>query len=314
MKKKKKWIKWVVILVIVAAVVGWFMMVSRKTQDVAYTNVQATLGSIETYYNFDGLVKAKRVQTITAAQSDKVRTVYVTQNQQVKKGERLYRLEGGETVEADIAGEVTGLYVEQGGVVTAGETTAQIIDMNSLEIELNVDEYDVAAVVPGQVVQVNVLAPDVSFTGSVTALNKNGTASGDLSYYTATVAFDAAENVYPGMQVSAKVLKEQAEDAVLLRQDAVQFDDYNKPYVLVRGGWQERGAKERDRRRKRRHELRNHQRPERGRHGAQVLRRDDGRANGADACSAAHRPMSGGRYEQRLFQNARYCQAVSDGE
>ena len=54
MKKKKKWIKWVVILVIVAAVVGWFMMVSRKTQDVAYTNVQATLGSIETYYNFDG--------------------------------------------------------------------------------------------------------------------------------------------------------------------------------------------------------------------------------------------------------------------
>ena len=37
------------------------------------------------------------------------------------------------------------------------------------------------------------------------------------------------------MQVSAKVLKEQAEDAVLLRQDAVQFDDYNEPYVLVRG-------------------------------------------------------------------------------
>ena len=198
MKKKKKWIKWVVILVIVAAVIGWFMMVSRKTQDVAYTDVQATLGSIETYYNFDGLVKAKRVQTITA-------------------------------------GEVTGLYVEQGGVVTAGETTVQIIDMNSLEIELNVDEYDVAAVVPGQAVQVNVLAPDVSFAGSVTALNKNGTASGDLSYYTATVAFDAAENVYPGMQVSAKVHKEQAEDAVLIRQDAVQFDDYNKPYVLVRG-------------------------------------------------------------------------------
>ncbi len=235
MKKKKKWIKWVVILVIVAAVVGWFMMISRKTQDAAYTDVQAAMGSIETYYNFDGLVKAKRMQTIAAGQSGKVRTVYVTQNQQVKEGERLYRLEGGETVEADIAGEVTGLYVEQGGVVTAGQTTAQIIDMSSLEIELNVDEYDVAAVAPGQEVQVNVLAPDVRFTGSVTALDKNGTASGGLSYYTVTVAFDAVENVYPGMQVSAKVLKEQAENVVLLRQDAVQFDDYNKPYVLVRG-------------------------------------------------------------------------------
>ena len=235
MKKKKKWIKWVVILVIVAAVVGWFMMISRKTQDAAYTDVQAAMGSIETYYNFDGLVKAKRMQTIAAGQSGKVRTVYVTQNQQVKEGERLYRLESGETVEADIAGEVTGLYVEQGGVVTAGQTTAQIIDMSSLEIELNVDEYDVAAVAPGQEVQVNVLAPDVRFTGSVTALDKNGTASGGLSYYTVTVAFDAVENVYPGMQVSAKVLKEQAENVVLLRQDTVQFDDYNKPYVLVRG-------------------------------------------------------------------------------
>ena len=235
MKKKKKWIKWVVILVIVAAVVGWFMMISRKTQDAAYTDVQAAMGSIETYYNFDGLVKAKRMQTIAAAQSGKVRTVYVTQNQQVKEGERLYRLESGETVEADIAGEVTGLYVEQGGVVTAGQTTAQIIDMSSFEIELNVDEYDVAAVAPGQEVQVNVLAPDVRFTGSVTALDKNGTASGGLSYYTVTVAFDAVENVYPGMQVSAKVLKEQAENVVLLRRDAVQFDDYNKPYVLVRG-------------------------------------------------------------------------------
>ena len=235
MKKKKKWIKWVVILVIVAAVVGWFMMISRKTQDAAYTDVQAAMGSIETYYNFDGLVKAKRMQTIAAGQSGRVRTVYVTQNQQVKEGERLYRLESGETVEADIAGEVTGLYVEQGGVVTAGQTTAQIIDMSSLEIELNVDEYDVAAVAPGQEVQVNVLAPDVRFTGSVTALDKNGTASGGLSYYTATVAFDAVENVYPGMQVSAKVLKEQAENVVLLRQDTVQFDDYNKPYVLVRG-------------------------------------------------------------------------------
>lgn len=117
------------------------------------------------------------------------------------------------------------------------------------------------------------------------------------------------------MQVSAKVLKEQAEDAVLIRQDAVRFDDYNKPYVLVRGADGKSveqksvtvGVSDGM-------NCRNHQRPERGRHGAQVLRRDDGRADGADAGPAAHRPISGGRHEQRLFQNARHCQAVSDGE
>lgn len=47
-----------------------------------------------------------------------------------------------------MAGEVTGLYIEEGSVVSAGETTAQIIDMSSLEAELKVDEYDVAAVTP----------------------------------------------------------------------------------------------------------------------------------------------------------------------
>lgn len=235
MKKKKKWLKWVIILVIAAVFAAWLMMFSKETQSAVYTDVQAVTGDLETYYNFDGLVKAKRTQTITSAQAGTVRTVYVRQNEQVKKGAKLYRLDDGETVQADMAGEVTGLYIEEGSVVSAGETTAQIIDMSSLEAELKVDEYDVAAVTPGMPVQISVLATGGQFTGSVTALDKNGTASGDLSYYTAAVALESGEGVYPGMQISAKILREKAENAVLLRQDAIQFDEYNKPYVYMRG-------------------------------------------------------------------------------
>jgi len=235
MKKKKKWLKWVIILAIAAVFAAWLMLFSKGTQSAVYTEVQAVTGDLETYYNFDGLVKAKRTQTITSAQAGTVRTVYVRQNEQVKKGAKLYRLDDGETVQADMAGEVTGLYIEEGSVVSAGETTAQIIDMSSLEVELKVDEYDVAAVTPGVPVQISVLATGGQFTGSVTALDKNGTASGDLSYYTAAVALESGEDVYPGMQISAKILREKAENAVLLRQDAIQFDDYNKPYVYMRG-------------------------------------------------------------------------------
>lgn len=234
MKKKKKWLKWVIILAIAAVFAAWLMIFSKGTQSAVYTDVQAVTGDLETYYNFDGLVKAKRTQTITSAQAGTVRTVYVRQNEQVKKGAKLYRLDDGETVQADMAGEVTGLYIEEGSVVSAGETTAQIIDMSGLEVELKVDEYDVAAVTPGVPVQISVLATGGQFTGSVTALDKNGTASGDLSYYTAAVALESGEGVYPGMQISAKILREKAENAVLLRQDAIQFDEYNKPYVYMR--------------------------------------------------------------------------------
>ena len=235
MKKKKKWLKWIIILAIAAVFAAWLMIFSKGTQSAVYTDVQAVTGDLETYYNFDGLVKAKRTQTITSAQAGTVRTVYVRQNEQVKKGAKLYRLDDGETVQADMAGEVTGLYIEEGSVVSAGETTAQIIDMSSLEVELKVDEYDVAAVTPGMPVQISVLATGGQFTGSVTALDKNGTASGDLSYYTAAVALESGEGVYPGMQISAKILRKKAENAVLLRQDAIQFDEYNKPYVYMRG-------------------------------------------------------------------------------
>lgn len=234
MKKKRKWLKWVIILAIAAVFAAWLMMFSKGTQSAVYTDVQAVTGDLETYYNFDGLVKAKRTQTITSAQAGTVRTVYVRQNEQVKKGAKLYRLDDGETVQADMAGEVTGLYIEEGSVVSAGEMTAQIIDMNSLKVELKVDEYDVAAVTPGVPVQISVLATGGQFTGSVTALDKNGTASGDLSYYAAAVALESGEGVYPGMQISAKILREKAENAVLLRQDAIQFDEYNKPYVYMR--------------------------------------------------------------------------------
>lgn len=234
MKRKRKWIKWAVLAVVVLAIAGWLWAVSKTSQEVAYTPVPVTTGSITTYYNFDGLVRAGRMQTVNAGAAGTVRTVYVSENQQVKKGDRLYRMEDGTTVEADIAGEVTSLPIAAGDVVTAGQKTCEIIDMSRLKVELSVDEYDVGAVTPGTSVLVNVLAREMSYEGVVVALDKNGTASGDLSYYTATVELSDAEGVYPGMQVSAKVLRGQAENVPTLKMDAISFDEYNKPYVLMR--------------------------------------------------------------------------------
>lgn len=232
MKKRTK-LKWIILLIIVVLIAGWFLFFSEKTQSAAYTEVPVTEGDLTTYYNFDGLVHAPRIQTIASGEAGTVRTVYVAQNQQVRKGERIYRLDGGETVEADIDGEVTGLFIKEGDVVAAGETMAEIIDMNRLEVQLDVDEYDVRAVAPGAEVSVTVLAAEQMFEAEVAALNKNGTASGDLSYYTATVPMGEIPGVYPGMQVSAKVLREHVSGAALLRLDAIQFDEYNQPYVEI---------------------------------------------------------------------------------
>ena len=221
MKKKRKWIRWLVVLIVLAAAVLGALYVSNTQDAAAYKRYTAAQGDLTTYYNFDGLVHAPRMQTITAGESGAVRTVYVNQNAQVRKGDRIYRLDGGETVESDMAGEVTGLYIQQDDVVSAGETVAQIIDMDRLEVQLDVDEYDVTAVRQGVEVTVTILASGEQFTGTVSAVDKNGTASGDLSYYKATVPVGVMDGVYPGMQVSAKVLRDAVTDAVLLNMDAV---------------------------------------------------------------------------------------------
>ena len=233
MKKKRKWIKWV-LLALVVLVILWMLFLSGKTKEASYTEVPVTTGDLTTYYNFDGLVHAPRMQTLTSAQDDIVSAVYVAQNEQVRSGDRLLKLKNGGIVRADIDGEVTNLPVAGDDVVTAWQTLAQIIDMDRLEIRLNVDEYDVDAVTPGTSVQVSILATERVYEGEVTALDKNGTASGDLSYYTARVAMEPMEGVYPGMQVSAKVLRSHAENAALLKMDALLFDEYNRPYVLMR--------------------------------------------------------------------------------
>ena len=233
MKKKRKWIKWVILAAIVLLVAMWLILVNRTSESVAYSQMTAQQGDLTTYFNFDGTVRAKRSQTIAAQAADTVKTVYVAQNAQVKKDDRLYKTESGLTVRAGIDGEVTGLYVHEGDVIAAGEKTAEIMDLDGLEVRLSVDEYDVAAMIPGTPIDVTVLALDRSFSGTVTSLDKNGTASGDLSYYTAYADLEDAEGVYPGMQVSAKVLRSQALGATILKTDAIQFDDYNRPYVLM---------------------------------------------------------------------------------
>lgn len=229
--KKKKWIRWLILLLAIAAAAVFALSASKTTKTAAYTQVSAQTGDLTTYYNFDGLVSAAREQTLASQTSGTVRSVYVTQNQRVEKGDRMYRLDGGEIVKADISGEVTGLYIQEDDYVAAGTVVAKITDMNRLEARLEVDEFDVHAMTPGKDVTVTILATGDSFDGAVKKLDKNGTAAGDLSYYTATVPLDGMEGVYPGMQLSAKALRSHAQDAVLLHMSAIQFDEYNQPYV-----------------------------------------------------------------------------------
>lgn len=234
MKRKRKHLIVALVLVLALAAV-WLVL--RPREEVSESTT-AYRGTIETYYNFEGSVTAPGQQIISAAAPDTVREVYVSPNAQVKKDDRLLKLENGGVVRADRAGEVTGLFVRAEDTVSAGQTLLHIVDLTQLEMEVKVDEYDIPAIELGKAAKATIEATGQMVDATVEKINKVSSAVGDLSYYTVTLAFDAQStpDVLPGMRVSAKMLNARAQDVTVLAMSALRFDDYNQPYVLMQDG------------------------------------------------------------------------------
>lgn len=235
-KKGRKWIVIVVVLVVVVAA-GALLLGGRGST--RYAEADAAVGTITTYYSFSGNLDVDNSVTVTAPADTTVSEIYVAPNSTVLKNTRLMRLADGTIVKADIAGEVTSIAVSVNSVVKTGATLAEIMDISSMKATFKVDEYDVSAIELGKNAQITVDGTGDRFEGKITSINKRATVDGDLSYYIATVDLAGQQvpaNALPGMQITAKVLNRQAENAVLLAMDAVSFTSRNIPYVLMRDG------------------------------------------------------------------------------
>lgn len=230
--KKKKRVRWIVIGLIVLALAGYALF--SPGAEMAYSQTQVAMGDISTTYSFTGSIVAPRTQTIAATAAGKVKDVYVEANQQVEEGDRVMKLSTGEVIKADIDGEVVSLNAEKDDPVTAGAVLAVIMDVSRMEAEIQVDEYDVAAIELGREVSVTVNALDITCEGTVKSFDKQSSSMGTMTSYTANVAFEVPENALPGMQVEVKMLNQQAENALLLKVDALQFDEQNQVYVLTK--------------------------------------------------------------------------------
>jgi HlyD family secretion protein len=214
-------------------------MLLKGKQGSGYAQETAITGDLSTYYNFSGTVEVNHDLLVTAKSDTTVAEIYVQPNSVVAKNDRLMRLDDGTVLKADIAGEVTSIAVQADDNVHVGDTLAEIMDLQSMKITFQVDEYDMSAVTLGKTAQITLDGNGDAFEGPVTAINKRATQSGDLNYYTATVDLTGQTipaNMLPGMQVTVKLINQSVTGAVLLKMDAVSFTAQNKPYVLISDG------------------------------------------------------------------------------
>lgn len=202
-------------------------------------------------------------QTVVAQASGEVTKVNVTAGSKVSSGDTLVTLGGSAaqsglenaaiavenaklslqraqdaldnyTITAPISGTVIEKNFKAGDKVDSMESgsLAVLYDLSSLKLEMKVSELNIGQVQPGQTVEITAEAlPGQVFQGVVEKVSINGTTTDGFTTYPVTIALAEYGALNPGMNVSAQIIVERAEDVLTVPVGAVNSDNT----VLVAG-------------------------------------------------------------------------------
>ena len=202
----------------------------------------------------------QREQTVTAQQNGIVSALCVKEGAQVSADTALIQLSGDNltkqmqnasdslrsaelsvedtqkqvddyTITAPISGTIISKDVKVGDTVgtsaSAVETMCVIYDMSYLEMTLNVDELEILSIKEGQEATITADAiPDQTFRGVVTSVSKSGTTTGGTTTYPVTIRIDEMGDLLPGMNATAEIVTESAEDTLSVPNEAIVRGNY----------------------------------------------------------------------------------------
>lgn len=138
------------------------------------------------------------------------------------------------TITAPAFGTIANLIIAP-GILISGTTSSStgtastqklgtIVKPNeNIQASINLSEIDSTKVKAGQKVTLTLDAlPDMTFTGKVLIVDTNGTVSSGVTTYPATIVFDTSpDNIYPNMAVTAKIITNVVDNAILVPSAAV---------------------------------------------------------------------------------------------
>ena len=127
-------------------------------------------------------------------------------------------------ITSPVTGIVTYKYYKAGDTVTSDSRTnlAVVADMSKVSFSMSIDELDIKKISVGQKVQVTADAlENIKFNGVITEIGITGTTQSSVTTYPVTVVIDEYEGLLPGMNVTAEIVLEEAEDVVIIPVSAV---------------------------------------------------------------------------------------------
>jgi len=230
-KSNKKIITWSIVgILAVVFIVARFAMPKQMN----YTEVKPTISNLTTYYSFSGSVAAKNRQTIYADKAMQIKDIKVPEGQQVSTDTVLMTTVKGEEIKSEIAGEVSSIYADVNAQLMPGAKLLDIVDYSNLQLTVQVDEGDLSAFSTGKEAIITIPALNKDVSGKITDVSEEGTYVNGFSTFTADITLPSESGLRVGMSGEAKVLNQSVSGAVILPMSAIQFDDNNNPYVLIK--------------------------------------------------------------------------------
>ncbi len=139
-------------------------------------------------------------------------------------------------ITAPFAGVVASVYADEGDFVAMGQPLIHLIDMDSLELVVEVDEVDIAGVMPGQKAEIEVDAlPDVIIDGKVISIAPLPTAMAGVVVYNVKIGIsDPAPGLRVGMSATADIILDERIDVLIIPSRAVTKDSSGRQVVKVK--------------------------------------------------------------------------------
>ncbi len=104
---------------------------------------------------------------------------------------------------------------------------------DKMKMTMNVDEMDILNMKTGLSAEITLDAvADTTFAGTITAVSQSAESSGGTAQYPVEITFDKTDEMYQGMNASAEVIMEQAENVLVIPVAAVE-DEGSKSYVYT---------------------------------------------------------------------------------
>ena len=226
---------WTLVILLVVGVAVWSIYSKLMAEyKITYDPYTATTGSISNSLSFTGSMQLINSATYSAPTACKVREIYVAEGDRVKKGDKLIRLSGGETIEAEFDGTVSSVDVEKGDELKAEASLMTVADFDHMAVSVRVGESNIAQVSEGQACRVTVASAGVTFDSVIDKIDHVAYTGNNVAYYTTTVKVDAsaAENIWPGMQATVTVPLEEAQNVTVLKMEGLSTARDNTAYVF----------------------------------------------------------------------------------